>query len=271
MTFSEHLPAQPAFNHNCEAFPGKRVVLVATNLEYWDIFENWYNHATQFMTKDDQLVVAAESPEVIERLEKHSFSYIDGNDVLHHGNARHEIGNALVHEDSRPPYGSRGFNKLTGKRPRHILGLLQMKCTVFYSDIDLVWTTNVYAGMAAAGPQIMYLMSDDREPTPAGQWSKQYCSCFLYMQPMKANVKLTTDWLRLVNDEDNDQPAFTNALHLIYPTPPSALPYKEFPPGIQADKCHETRRIIHANWLVGKDAKVDFLKQHGLWNTTSTW
>jgi hypothetical protein len=265
------LQDEPSFNRDCKAFPNKRVVLVTPNLEYWDMFVNWYNHAAAYLGDNDQLVVVAQDEGVFTKLRNmrngSTSSSLRSRMALHREEELITKGTALH------PYGSQGFNELTGKRPAQILHFLRLGCTVLYSDIDAVWLGNVFQDIAEAGSHDLYITDDAKDNGLTASW--YFCTCFLYLQPSPRVQELVQNWTRAVSARASDQGPFNEVLRRDYETRRSidfaVLPYRAFPPGCSADRFwgQPTMHVLHANYRVGIENKKEFLVKHHAWN--SSW
>jgi len=258
---------EPAFNRDCKAFPNKRIIVVTPNVEYWDMFLNWVHHAKVYMGEHDQLVVIAQDEDIVTRLQKRSFVFVDLDGTL---NIPADALDAMPAKIAGP-YGSAEFSTLVGKRPANLLFFLKLNCTVLYSDIDNVWIGDVFQDIAEAGAHDLYITDDNpanSSLTTANQWN--FCTCFLYMQPTAPVLELMQNWANAASGHVN-QPPFNDALRSDYAARQlvdfAVLPFGAFPPGIVADRFWGTPgvHVLHANWRKGIDAKTKFLVDHGVW------
>jgi hypothetical protein len=261
----------PAFNRDCKAFPNKRIIMVTPNVEYWDMFLNWFHYANEHLGENDQLVVVAQDEGAVTMLRNSSFVFMDTNGTLNRRDGT--LNQASVYKNSllAGPFGSREFNTLTGKRPAHILHFLELGCTVLYADVDAVWLGDVFQDLAEAGSHDLYVTDDSSQNLAMASnggdiW--YFCSCFLYLQPTPAVRELVQTWHQVMSPEDNDQPAFNDALKTVYETRGSldfvVLPYEAFPPGCYVDThgVRPTMHVLHANYRIGLEAKIKFMVDH---------
>jgi len=257
---------EPAFHRGCEAFPNKRIVMVTPNLEYWDMFRNWFHHAKAYMGENDQLVVVAQDEGVVAKLRTSSFVFMDLNGTLTfptRSGAR-ESSQKVV-----GPFGSPSFNDLTGRRPAQILYFLKLNCTVLYSDVDTVWLGDVFQDVAEAGSHDLYITDDTPNNALMEQWN--FCTCFLYLQPSPPVRELVQTWTNTVSDKTNDQYPFNMALKSDYATRQlvdfTVLPYSAFPPGYSTRRFWGTpgMHVLHANYKKGIEKKIKSMVKRHVW------
>lgn len=259
------LAGEPSFATFCMPFFSKRVVLVTTNMEYYDLFLNWYHYAKPFLTSHDQLVVAAEDPMVeVELLKNSSWAVIDFNGYLHEaGGVRGRLAKSAR---SGPPFGTQGFSDLVSNRPRYLSYFVEKGCTVLYSDVDNVWKSNVFAELDKAGAHDLYITDDSCKNLGFERFN--FCTCFMYWQPTPGNRDLASGWDgRLIGG--NNQAPFNAELKMnkdhLGTVDFAVLPFKNFPPGCKGDDFFSDAAVLHANCMVGRSTKVRFLARHGLW------
>jgi len=161
--------------------------------------------------------------------------------------------------------------RILDRKPRHLLRFLREKCTVLYSDIDMVWLKDPFAQIAKFAGRELLLTNDDCAQRKL--FTAYYCSCFLHAQPTTAVIGMVNAWLsrlkalHAAGTHDGDQPAFNYGVTAgSIPVPRvdfAVLPYAEFPPG-----CHTgdlTQTVLHVNWIEGVPAKVAALDALGFW------
>lgn len=264
------------FSKDCAPFPGQRVVLVTVSMQYFDMFRNWLVSARPFLQDTEHVHVIAEDGEVVPLLEAlrkgHSLDYsVEDPHGLEYS------AEALIQTDPSM-YDSAAYGGVVLKRPNHLLKLLKKNCSVLYVDVDTVWMQDPFHEIEAAGSSDLYLTDD--EPTKRAFWGKNYCTCFMYIQPAAWCQTLMQGWASRITGNTNQLP-FNSALRwavLTYASDaarPAILPLGQFPPGgVVLGKLggftaspHPT--VFHANWLWGIKDKVDFFEERKLWAPTS--
>lgn len=240
-----------SFSARCEPHPGKRVVLVVVNVEFFEMFKNWLGYAQSFLSqKTEHLHVVAEQEGVVGNL----------STLLH--------GRGLDYTLDTPssfnaPWGTKEYGKIVLKTPDRILDLVEKGCTVLYADIDAVWRKDPFHDISAAGDGDVYL-TDNRPPR------KNFCGCFIYAQASCGAQILLRSWVTLKEGCHHNQEPFNDAIqaekdrfHL------KVLPARNFPPGkvprvILGSGKNATVR--HVNFHIGYENKVEALRKLGLWH-----
>jgi hypothetical protein len=264
---SHSIGKTPDFNRECKAFPNKRVIMVTPNIEYWDMFLNWFHFAKAYLGKTDQLVVVAEDQQIEAMLRNSSFVFMDMNGTLsQRANANHI-------EQESAPYGTPVFRQLVGKRAVQILHFLELGCTVLYTDVDTVWRGDVFQDIAAAGPHDLYITDDSRNNIGMANVGEgwNFCTCFLYLQPYPAVRELMQSWHQAQHPPGGNQLAFNKVLRTEYETRGlldfAVLPHEAFPPGCYVDRkgAQPSMHMLHANFRSGIAAKRQFMVDHDVW------
>jgi len=239
-----------SFSARCEPHPGKRVVLVVVNVEFFEMFKNWLGYAQSFLShKTEHLYVVAEQEGVVGNL----------STLLH--------GRGLDYTLETPssfnaPWGSKEYGKLVLKTPDRILELVEQGCTVLYADIDAVWKKDPFHDISAAGDGDVYLT--DNRPH-----KKHFCGCFIYAQASCGAQRLLRTWSTLKEGREHNQEPFNDAIHLEkHRFHLKVLPAGHFPPGnargILKDDPNVTVR--HVNFHIGYEKKWKALRKLGLWH-----
>jgi len=235
-----------SFSAQCEPHPGKRVVLVVVNVEYFEMFKNWLGYAQRFLShKTEHLHVVAEQEGVVGNLS----TLLQGRGLDY---------TLETPSSFNAPWGSKEYGKLVLKTPDRILELVEKGCTVLFADIDAAWKKNPFHDISVAGDGDLYI-TDNQPP------KEIFCSCFIYAQASCGAQRLLRTWSTLKEGKKHNQEPFNDAIraekdrfHL------KVLPAVNFPPGNLEDGPDVTVR--HANFLVGYENKVEALREQGLWH-----
>jgi hypothetical protein len=244
----------------CKPFPNKRVVLVTVGDSYFGMFLNWLHYASRFLDESTEALVVSSLDGLTEvKLQEMQKELPFPVHVARHP---HELEFAHRHSNrSLAKYGSTQFATFMGKRPDQILEWLGAGCTVFYVDIDTVWVRPVFPAFEDYQHDAYFV--DDTGPDRA----RTICGCFLYMNPTQANKDFLKSWSSLIQPGQPNEPSMNAAARhaqMNY----SILPTPQFPSGHCANDWRGKGeiRILHANWLVGLEAKIKFLQSWGVWN-----
>jgi len=192
---------------DCQPYPGKRVVLVTANEQYVSLFSNWLIHAAPFLNPEtDQLVVAAESSAAVAVLRNISMSGSTHFDVVFDDH----WGSASYNASSSTKYASPIWANVVTHRPRQILNMLELGCSVLYNDIDTAWIKPVFAALDSYGRHDLMLPDDNRHSQ--GKRSHYLCTCLMYFRPTTNNRALLLGWAEKCKGQTKNQFAFSAAL-----------------------------------------------------------
>ncbi|KAG6496046.1 hypothetical protein ZIOFF_043894 [Zingiber officinale] len=189
-------------------------------------------------------------------------------------------------------YGSRGFFNITSRRPRHLLDILELGYSVMYNDVDIVWVADPFRYLE--GDHDVYFADDEvavsttvkplnhsHDLPPPGANGKTYvCSCMIFLRPTRGAKKAMSSWIEEIQNQpwsDNkpthDQPAFNSALNKtagevdLYLLPQAAFPSGGlyFRNGDWVERTRGLHAIVHNNYIVGLQNKIQRFKDYGLW------
>jgi hypothetical protein len=257
----------------CVPFPEKRVVMVSFSVSYFDFLTNWFVTSAQFLTDDDVVVVVAEDERAqslitdqgtVERLgrpfavmnNQSKFVSFDGQIPL----------NSMSFLKTRGDWGSNEYKSVTQAKPSHMLALLRGGCTVYWTDIDAVWTTGLWNVISSYGTHDLYVTDDSQFNDWHYKWN--LCTCQMYIQPTDSIIRLYERWIDITKpDAMFDQGFFNQALRRDYVGDKEVdfvvMNRREFPPG--CDPVTNETKVIHANWRTSSNAKKTYLQRHNVW------
>lgn len=254
---------------HCEPFPGKRVVLVTVSTDYFDMFTNWLSSAKRFLHATEHLHMIAEDEEVVAPLE----AFLKGQE-FDYSVASPQAPSALL--SLQPPYNSSGYGNVVWERPKHIVSLLRVGCSVLYVDIDTVWMKDPFPEIEAAGSADLYIADDS--PPPEGKILRNFCTCFMYFHPAGAAVSLLENWSAKATGKFNQKifnHVMKDAVEAHTAPKVGVLPVTQFPPGnvvlkpgasLLLEDSPSDPAVYHANWRMGNTDKVHFFEVLGMWN-----
>jgi len=234
------------FSQECKLYPKKRVVLVTVSSNYVEMFKNWELHAREFIRDTEQLHVIAEDGDAVGPLE--------------------EMQRTSHFELTAPATQKANYREVAWRRPSHILRFLREGCSVLFADIDTVWMNDPFLDIGEASLADIHVTFDDVPER------KNYCGCFMYVQPTARLQEFMQDWAEpmkntlasgnqgFFNQVIKDAKTSGNALDM------EVLPFEKYPPGKFAQNFSSVATILHANWLVGISQKVAFFQTYGLWS-----
>lgn len=273
----------------CKSFPNNKIVLVQTNEEYIKkgMFQNWLHYARPFLGKDVQLVVDAEDstlhkkileianltnpPVIINR----KMERMTEADII--GDIETSIEDNLTDADFDQkrlmvePFGSAAFGNLMSRRPNIIGSFLSEGCPLVLADIDTVWQADVFADIEAAGYHDLYVTDNSCSNLGLTGTAWRFCGCFLYLRPVLGKGDFVSAWYAQTQAmNDNEQLGLNYILQAREGTFKGVdftiLPFNRFPPGCRTKMYANAAHIVHANYLKGIDAKINFLKKVGRWS-----
>lgn len=268
---------RPAFATACAPFPNKRVVLLSLSASYADFLRNWFTTSSKYLTDDDVVVVAAEDDEALRLVTDattaqqigRAYTVMDSTGRLLHNETEPKKVSFLSwseEEDLR-------YRVVTGAKPSRMLSLLEQGCTVYWSDIDAVWTKSVWDDVASLGVHDLYVPDDSGDESwtvldEEGNWN--LCTCQMYIQPTDAVKNMFSRWVSLITpDADSDQVIFNEVMKKDQfgnkTVDLAVLPFSKFPPGPATEAQHNPT-VVHANWLSEAEDKTEFLRKFNLWS-----
>merc|ERR1719330_123065 len=166
------------------------------------------------------------------------------------------------------PFGSKAYSDVVWRRPEHILRFLAEGCTVLYSDVDAAWKKDPFQDIGEAGKGDLYMTQDD-------SFAKgHFCTYFLYVQPTPRQKELMHDWAqgKSTTTAKGNQVYFNQVVSMAsydgkMPLNQVVLPLAKYPPGKFARlNTSAAASVLHANWMVGREKKIEFFQHFGLWS-----
>nr|XP_054751822.1 uncharacterized protein LOC129257510 [Lytechinus pictus] len=234
------------------------VILASTNKAFMNFTDNWLESVKRSGIRSGVTLVAED---------REAFNYLNNRTDI-------EL-NVVLNDVSESPgerlqFDSPAYKQLVNKRPSYILQILSSGHDVLFSDVDIVWLKNPLPFFTNDTNDI-WLQEDRHEPTV-------YCAGFTFYRSTPATIALVTEWVQ------------TLALHPTYPDQrvlngllrkkrwqgdaikKAVMDSRLFPSGHlffdpewrEANKDSE-QVMVHNNWIVGHDRKVERFKDEGFW------
>jgi hypothetical protein len=176
-------------------------------------------------------------------------------------------------------FGSAEFRTLTFPRPLYIGAVLAAGFNALWVDADVAFFQSPLNHIPAEGD---VWLQDDIETTsdPAADHmpkssSSNVCICLIYMRPSAISLQVLQTWEHAIRNRTStirngwDQWLFNHiVLPKLHQDPEfhlRLLPVATFPSGGLYKLFKSHAAWIHANWRVGHQNKVEFLKEEGAW------
>ena len=171
-------------------------------------------------------------------------------------------------------YNSPGFNSIDQKRPRQLLKLLKKYGRIIYSDIDTVWLKDPRPYLI--GDYDFWAQIDgvlEAKPYVKG-FMPYFCTGLLALNGTETTLNLMKKWQAYTENNHEltkNQVTFQRAAFELSANA-RVLPSRYFPSGriyfeMMGQKLRSEIVIVHNNFIVGKDKKIQRFKHFGLWNS----
>ena len=277
------------------------VIAVTVNMGFYDFFLNWYyfyEHSvlSHIFTSDEDvvhplLVVIAEDYEVYNMLQ-----------TLTLNNTRILLGETSHVNGQAENYDSSGYKTLVSGRATHLLNLMCglhsnqanmgleffPKWVVVYSDIDTVWlhdplpvinnklfdTTQNHESQNHSLQYDILAAVDDHN---FENFETYYCTGFLVIADTSTSYIFLSQWEdELQKSPQLNQPIFNLLLHTSHPEYTlrhSGLDEVQFPSGRSffdndnKSQVLEQTKVVHNNYIIGKNSKKKRFEEYGIWKT----
>ena len=227
---------------------GTWIVLLAVNFAYFDMFQNWLcNYHSRHL--NIPVVVVAEDDKIFRTL---NLVYRDTLTV--------ERADNKPDMDGAADFASSSFNKLTSERPAHILRYLEMGYNVLYCDTDAIWLKDPFPHFIGNFDIWAQMDMDD------------YSTGFQAIQSNTRTLQFIQDWKLYmsgrsdINDQDGYN-ALNNSMVRIHKLDNTLFPSGHLYFNIFSDDQRTESVIVHNNYILGHDAKIQRFKNFGLWQT----
>ena len=224
------------------------VVVVTLSSGFEDMFMNWLSFFRK-LNLSMKIIMVAEDAYTFRKF-KESYPMMDVlNSSLFEMNQN----------TSALAYNTNHYKKLVSRRATHLKRVLKTQNKIIYSDIDTVW-------LADPRP----FLTGDYDMWAALDGTNFYCTGFMAFTRTENVLNLITEWEReLLQQPQLNQPIFNNLVKksTIKHKP---LPRREFPSGNLYFDEHKQKHVavVHNNYIVGKDKKIERFKSVGLWGAS---
>jgi rhamnogalacturonan II specific xylosyltransferase len=231
-------------NKNAAVEVDNWTVIVTVSIGFDDMFSNWFAFYSK-LNLDMNVILIAEDEQIYKK-----YINVDGIDVW-----------KSQYPDSNDPialsYDTPQYKKLVSRRAAHLLRVLKVQKRIIYTDIDTGWLSD---------PRPFFKGDFDLFAQLDG--NKYYCTGFIALQRTKNTLSLLEEWnRRLLTNPQLNQPIFNKIIKSIT-IKHKELPRQEFPSGdlYFGQNKQQNVVIVHNNYIVGKDNKIQRFKEVGLWS-----
>jgi len=176
------------------------------------------------------------------------------------------------------------YNAFMKLIPEIVLWVLQQGYSLLYSDTDVVVLANPFPAITQLPPADWYLSIDGYVSVRRQTLNKcalgVACGGILYARQSNFSLSFAQQWIDAVYDaeytERGNQKAYNAVIYGLADTHRLAiLPCDLFPNGGRYNEVHsgvqwrplQTRMpvMVHNNWIIGKQNKIETFKRWGLW------
>ena len=169
-------------------------------------------------------------------------------------------------------YSTEEFNRLMIEKIRVILDALNTNETVLWVDSDIVFLKNCLSDIEIRGSLSEMCLQ-------AQITTFHFCAGFMYIKSTDRNKSYLLRVIDLMKQRpDWDDEVMINTTFFQAGMNFTSLPYLHYPVGrafFNEDDCirpvvAKHAYIVHNNFIVGNDAKIERFKKNGLWNVDDT-
>mmetsp|Transcript_60043 Transcript_60043/g.106856 ORF Transcript_60043/g.106856 Transcript_60043/m.106856 type:complete len:360 (+) Transcript_60043:123-1202(+) len=261
---------------------GKIIIMVQVSDGWVDFLENWLSFARPHLKSECmQLAVIADDQTTMDAVKLIDFkstglpvSLILANELKGGASKKKFIRSNTDDIDKLnlpTPYGSKKYKDDMSMRPQEISFFLRKGCPVFFSDIDVVWRGDVFQELVNqnAGKKEANMYGYDDFDDGSVDRGKELCGGFIYFNPTHWTMKVVNEWAdKLAQEHDTNQGPLNE---IIKKTgggfdEVQFLSREKILNGKTAQLHWAQATVVHANWMIGKEKKKQFLKDRGLWH-----
>tara|TARA_B110000090_G_scaffold7060_3_gene7369 strand:- start:28195 stop:32406 length:4212 start_codon:yes stop_codon:yes gene_type:complete len=220
-------------------------VLITLSAGFDDVFLNWWAFYSKLNLGMDVIMIAEDE----QTYNKH----INTPGI--------EVWKSLYRESAGAlalTYKTHLYNRLVSRRASHLIRVLKAKQRVIYSDIDTAWLADPRPFLT--GNFDMWAQLDN---------TNYYCTGFMAFIRTAQVLQFLDKWdKQLLKQPQLNQPLFNKILKGAA-FPHKSLPRKEFPSGNMYFDQNKRKDVVvvHNNFIIGKDKKIQRFKDVGLWRT----
>jgi hypothetical protein len=220
---------------------GGWTVLVTVSSGFQDMFDNWWHYLSLLKLSLPVIVVAEDNATYTRYKNNINFTVVKG----------------LNQSDGEKAfdYSTKQFKALVSNRPTYILAFIKRGLNVIYTDVDTIWLKDPRS-----------FLNGDYDMWASMDGPVHYCTGFMAFKPSLLSVDLLENWKASLVTPDINQIKF-NSLVKKSEIKHKPLPRSVFPDGrlYFARGIRRNVVIVHNNYIIGHDNKVQRFKSVGLW------
>ena len=237
----------------------KRMILSTTNAAYVDFAENWLESIRRIGFKLN-ITVVAEDHDVYTHLLRRTDIHVMEADQLA--------------QSEKLVFDSPEYKKFVNKRPQYILDFLLKGVDVLFTDVDTVLLDDPFQYFDEFSD--IFIQEDQGPPN-----NTILCAGFVYYRSTNLTIQFVKRWIERMDYHNNTKPdqMLLNMIlrkrgKLLKKLKVKILSREKFVSGKfyfndSWRKNHTDRYVnpvmVHNNWIIGHDVKVERFKETGLW------
>ncbi|XP_072044738.1 uncharacterized protein [Amphiura filiformis] len=238
--------------------PPKTVVLATANSAYLDFTENWIA-SMQDCGVWPNVTIIAEDEAAYQTLRNRKYLidiHVTRADQL-------SSGENLVFDTPE-------YKRFVNKRAEYILSYLQSGYNVLFSDVDTYWVSNPFPYFEENYD--IFIQLDQGPPKP-----QVLCAGFVFYRATKMTITFIETWIKRMETSNHTIPDQQMLNRLIRNKSITDLKWKVMEPDTfvsgrdyfndewRLQNPHVKPVMLHNNWVIGHDVKVDRFKKLGFW------
>ena len=242
-------PAQHVNAHDTLNF----IILIVISNGHLDFLANWWTYYAR-LNLPNEVVVVAQDEASYAKLSRAKLPVTLERSELDVGS-----GGPLT-------YRIPDYDKFVSQRPKRILQALREGRNVLHVDADSVWLSNPFVHMKDDASIDIWAQDERNKRTE----KPRRCAGFMAFRSTPENIELAERWSqKLETKAQSDQ----HTINAIIRTNPRVqdLDYRLFPQGKQFFEDYDDAQrsevvVVHNNYIVGHDPKVERFKRLDLWH-----
>lgn len=221
-------------------------VLLSLNNGFWDFLQNWWWHYKQ-LNINIPVIIIAEDDIVLKKL-----TVLNSDNIV-------IVRSSLIDIPQAVKYNTPLYKRMVSARGEYILNYLKEGINVIYTDVDTVWLHNPVAYLTGKYDIWNQLDSENN-----------LCTGFMAIKSNAKTMAFIKTWTHVLQEHpQTNQLPFNRLIRnstVIY----AALDTHKFPSGLLYFEWFTKEQrlgviIVHNNYIVGRDRKIERFKSHNLW------
>ena len=251
--------AEPNITEPCHDNCNKQIILLTCNSAYLDLADNWLASFHRLGFPANVTFIAEDSKAFLYLSNKTNVNVVQSN--------------TFFAEEKAFLFNSEDYKLLINKRPQYVLNFLQRGYDVLFSDVDAILLSNPFDYFTESFN--IYVAQDQRLPEPV-----VVCAGFIYYKTSEATIELVKSWLEKIKLANGTQPdqIILNLMIRKRDLPKNITIKYLDPDKFIAGKYYFNEQwrtnnsktvlnpvMVHNNWIIGHDKKVQRFQKYGLW------